>query len=441
MERSRADPTRSSSPQGGRELRCALVVLPAEGGDADRAFASLEPAIAFGSGDFGSVESIQATGRTARDTLRSAIDEAIAAKYDWLLMISTAETLAPDIFAKTQPALRVYDAVWGGAALATPGGSPPNLERITRLAAQDLPTFFHAALRWWIGPAHFVRPNVARDALRGIDTPAWYASYMLNLWGQGRAYKTAQCLTLFHATLPELTEADRAWLIQSLEDEPVFMPLRTGRRVLKVPYTGLNPVIEREQIRGLFFEAEELAFLAEKLPHGLRIVDVGANTGNHTLFFAVEMEAEIVTPIEPLPRAAAAIRALVAENRLGNVDLSLLGWAVGAEEGRLRGIPSTTAGLGATHFVADPAGDVQVRPLDSLALGKIDFIKIDAEGMEMQVLAGAATIIAAQHPILYVEVVDEGVAEFMSWVDRNGYRVEKLFPDKTHCNYLLVAGT
>ena len=57
----------------------------------------------------------------------------------------------------------------------------------------------------------------------------------------------------------------------------------------------------------------------------------------------------------------------------------------------------------------------------------------------MQALAGAARLVAAQHPALYVEVVDEGVGEFMAWVDRNGYCVEKLFPDKTHCNYLLVA--
>ena len=65
-----------------------------------------------------------------------------------------------------QPALRVYDAVWGGAALAAPEGAPPpKLERITRLAAQDFPGFFHAALRWWIGPAHFVRPALALDAL------------------------------------------------------------------------------------------------------------------------------------------------------------------------------------------------------------------------------------------------------------------------------------
>jgi FkbM family methyltransferase len=174
------------------------------------------------------------------------------------------------------------------------------------------------------------------------------------------------------------------------------------------------------------------------LPGGLRIVDVGANTGNHTLFFAAFMDAELVTPIEPLPRAASAIRAMVRENRLGNVDLSLLGCALGSERGALRPVLSQTAGLGATHFEADPSGTVPVAPLDQVISGRVDLIKIDAEGMEMQVLAGAAGTIATQHPLLYVEVVDEGVAEFMQWVDGNGYRVEKLFPDKTHCNYLLL---
>jgi FkbM family methyltransferase len=422
------------------DLRGAFAVLPAEEGDQDRALASLAPALSSGSGDFAGVDPIRPTGGTVREALESAIEQAVAGKFDWLLAVSSAETLARDIFTKMQPALRVYDSVWGGAALATSDGKPPKLERITRLAAQDFPTLFHAALRWWIGPAHFVHPTIARDALRGADTSAWYASYMLNLWGQGSAYKTAQCLTHFHAPLPQLTDADRAWLIASLEEKPVFAPVQCGGKILKLPYTGLNPVIEREQMRGLFFEAEELAYLAERLPRGLRIVDVGANTGNHTLFFAAVMAAESVIPVEPLPRAGAAIRALVAENALGNVDLSFLGRAVGAGEGRLRPFPSQTAGLGATHFVPDPMGEVPVVRLDSLALGIVDFIKIDAEGMEMQVLAGAATIIAVQHPILYVEVVDEGVGEFMAWVDRNGYRVEKLFPDKTHCNYLLFPG-
>ena len=397
-------------------------------------------ASAVGLGDFDSVTPLAAnpTG-SGRDVLLAAAEQASRENFDWLLAITSAETLAPDIFVKMQPALRVYDAVWGGAALASAeGGPPPKLERITRLAAQDFPTFFHAALQWWIGPAHFVRPALAEKSLRAADTSSWYASHMLDIWKDGRACKTAQCLTHFHAALPPVAEADRARLIDYLETDPVFMRLRCGDVILSLPYTGLNPVIEREQMRGLFFEQEELAFLAERFPRGLRILDIGANTGNHTLFFAALMQAERVTPFEPLPRAAAAIRAMVAENRLENVDLSQLGVALGADRGKRRGVPSVTAGLGATHFVADPAGDVSVLPLDDLVTSPVDLIKIDVEGMEMQVLAGAAGIIAAQHPALFIEVLDETVGEFMAWVDRNGYCVEKLFPDKTHCNYLLT---
>ena len=190
-------------------------------------------------------------------------------------------------------------------------------------------------------------------------------------------------------------------------------------------------------MRGLFFEEEELRFLAGRLPRGLRIVDAGANTGNHTLFFATAMQAETVIPIEPLPRAVAAIRATVKENRLTNVDLSCLGVAIGASPGKLRAVPSSTAGLGATHFVPDPAGGIPRRTLDALVSGRVDLIKIDVEGMEMEALAGASELIAVQHPILYVEVVDANVAEFMRWADAHEYVVEKLFPDKTHCNYLL----
>jgi len=227
-------------------------------------------------------------------------------------------------------------------------------------------------------------------------------------------------------------------LIQHLEHEPVFMPVDWNGRTLYLPYTGLNPVIEREQMRGLFFEHEELRFLAGRLPRGLRIVDAGANTGNHTLFFAAAMEASHVIPLEPIPRAAAAIRATAENNALSNVDLSHLGVAVGAETARLRAIPSQTAGLGAMHLVPDPAGEIRAAPLDALLAGSIDFLKIDVEGMEMETLAGAEKLIARHRPGIYIEVLDTGISGFMSWVDANSYRIEKVFPDKTHCNYLLL---
>jgi FkbM family methyltransferase len=412
-------------------VRLAVVVIG--DGDAARASASAEAAWVQARGSFSEMMLLPPAGEGG-EALREAASAALAAGCDWLLALDAAETARPDLLTLATPALPLFDAIWGGASSPADPAKP---QQRTRLAAQDLPTFFHAALAWWIGPSHFVRPAAALAALRDAASPAWRAAYWLSLWRGGRPYKTAQALTVAHGPLPELAEADRARLIGSLQAEPVFMPVRQGPHALRLPYTGLNPVIEREQARGLFFEQEELSYLAARFPAGLRIVDAGANTGNHTLFFAAVMQASVV-PLEPHPRAGAALRAAMRENGLANVDLTKLGIAVGAEPGRLRTIESPGGGLGATRFVADPRGPVAVQPLDALIDGPVDLVKIDVEGMEMAVLAGARRLITAHRPALFIEVLDATLPAFLAWTEANAYRVEKLFPDKTHCNYLLV---
>jgi len=417
--------------------RCALAILPSDYVHSERLLDSLGAAIRVGLGDLREIVPLSRAGDSPRDALALAARAAHEHDFEWLLAVSAAETLAPDIFIKAAPALRIHDVVWGAAGLVRDGLATP-IDRVTRLAAQDLATYFHAALRWWIGPAHFVRPAAALRALDNVASTAWYADYMVALWRDARALKTAQPLTLFHGELPPVPETDKRRLVDVLQREPVFMTVRHGNSALRLPYTGLNPVIEREQARGQFFEHEELEFLAGRLPPGLRIIDAGANTGNHTLFFASVMQARTVLPIEPEPRAAAAIRTVVAENGLENVDLSCLGKAVGAEAGRLKPVYSEGGGLGATRFVPDRDGEVILAPLDALMPGPVDFLKIDVEGMEMEVLAGANRLIARYRPAIVVEVLDAAIPVFLAWVDANSYRIEKLFPDKSHCNYFLV---
>ena len=217
------------------------------------------------------------------------------------------------------------------------------------------------------------------------------------------------------------------------------MPVRYGSRTVRLPYTGVNPVIEREQMRGLFFEHEELTFLAERCPRGMRIVDAGANTGNHTLFFASVMEAETVIPIEPQPRAAAALRAAVEANRLANVDLSLLGRAVGSADGRLD--PVLSAGRRARRDA--------LRPLP----GRRRSSSCRSTGWSRAGSTSSRSTLRAWSwrcwPARRVSSPGAGRCssskcstrrspQFMSWIDANHYRVEKLFPDKTHCNYFVV---
>ena len=49
--------------------------------------------------------------------------------------------------------------------------------------------------------------------------------------------------------------------------------------------------------------------------------------------------------------------------------------------------------------------DVQTITLDSFNLPRLDFVKIDVEGMELDALAGSVKCIDNHHPILLVEMV------------------------------------
>ncbi|HSG95237.1 MAG TPA: FkbM family methyltransferase, partial [Afifellaceae bacterium] len=231
---------------------------------------------------------------------------------------------------------------------------------------------------------------------------------------------------------------ERQDIIRRLAEEPVFLPVVHGDTVYQLPYTGQNAGIEREQTRGLFFEAFELEELRKRIEPGARIVDAGANTGNHTVFFAGPMKAEKVIPLEPLPDAGAALRRTVQRNGLKNVDLSKLGIGVADHAGRARLVSSERGGLGATSLAADPSGDIVIETLDALISGPVDVLKIDVEGMEMSALAGAERVIERSRPLIYIEIANENTCAFSAWLGHAGYRVERIFTDKEHANFLIA---
>jgi FkbM family methyltransferase len=420
------------------KLGCAVARFDIEADCGDGSGDLSENLGRYGAGDFYRIAALPPQPRFCREAVEAAARAAEREQFDWLLLVGPEEQIAPDIFAKATPALRLHDALWGGAGLAKESLAPLRVEQVTRLVADDLASFLHAALAWWIGRSHFVRPALALDALTHAAGESWWAEYLLHIWLTGRAMKTAQALTAFDHAIPPIAPYDRERLVQYLDEKPVFVAVSHGAVTVSLPYTGRNPNIEREHMRGAFFERQELAFLADRLPKGLRVIDIGANTANHTIFFATVMNAGLVVPIEPEPRACRALRAAVRENALSNVDESLLGYGVGARLARMAAVSDERGGLGATRLVVHPRGTISVAPLDRLWHRPVDFIKIDVEGMEMAVLSGASRLLADYRPYLFIEVCDRRVGDFVAWADANRYRIERLFPDKTHCNFFLA---
>jgi hypothetical protein len=64
--------------------------------------------------------------------------------------------------------------------------------------------------------------------------------------------------------------------------------------------------------------------------------------------------------------------------------------------------------------------------LDELNLPRVDFIKIDIEGMEMEALVGARETIKTYRPILLIEKIKTDARLLEYWLKDNGYQLMAL---------------
>lgn len=148
---------------------------------------------------------------------------------------------------------------------------------------------------------------------------------------------------------------------------------------------------------------EERTLVKRYLEPGMHAVDVGANVGYYAaLIQSVIGSTGHITLIEPSPENLTELNANIHLNSWRNY--SLVNCALGADEaivGLQSGINSGVVPAG------DGASTVQMRSLDSVCREinrAVDFIKVDVEGYEWDVLQGARATIKEDRPILFLEV-------------------------------------
>lgn len=155
------------------------------------------------------------------------------------------------------------------------------------------------------------------------------------------------------------------------------------------------------------YSESEVAMWRDLLEPNALAADVGANLGAHTVALASLVPQGMVFAFEPLWYLHALALGNVARN--GHANVRTFHAAAGAEPGQLT-IPAMDytiqgehANYGGMSMLGHATGNqVQVLRLDDVCQ-RLDFIKVDVEGMEWQVLQGAQRIIEQHTPILYVE--------------------------------------
>jgi FkbM family methyltransferase len=172
---------------------------------------------------------------------------------------------------------------------------------------------------------------------------------------------------------------------------------------------------------------------------GVVAIDCGANIGVHTVEWANAMTGwGSVLAIEAQERIYYALAGNIAINNCFNAIA--IHAAVSSEAGTLEIpnpnylVPSSFGSLelrqrAGNEFIGQPIDYAQntvvIRKLsiDEIGLPRVDFMKIDIEGMEMEALEGARQTIERSRPMMLIERIKADPTQLVTWLEQRGYKV------------------
>lgn len=305
--------------------------------------------------------------------------------------------------------------------------------RFLQLAAQLMPTSFDVQHRlglsklnhhYWEGILHLQQAHqLAPDR----------ASLLQTLW---LVYQQQPEIAQFwRETARSVSTGELAWHWADHPDDR-FTTVPFDELLLAIEPSFESKVTSVLLAEGDWFEAE-LEFWRDTLQPGMTVIDVGANVGVYTFSAAQKVGVTgRVLAIEPFSTCVQLLQQTCQLNQLGQV--TVCAGAASDRNGEAKLALHQASEL--NELVTEETGQFPTEPircftLDSLIeseqLQRVDWLKIDAERHEMQVLRGSDRLLQQFQPaILYENVVGTSesnlpVAEYLRSI---GYRLFRYQP-------------
>jgi len=148
-----------------------------------------------------------------------------------------------------------------------------------------------------------------------------------------------------------------------------------------------------------------------------RCIDIGGHVGTWAMHLVkIFRDVEAFEPLE--------LHREIFPHNVKGTNWRLHPFALGDKPGRVA-IREMADSTGSAHVHGD--GDIEMRTLDSFGFTEVDFIKIDVEGFELQVVQGAEQTIRANRPIMVVEQKGREVSNYseaqrdqaVSWLEKH----------------------
>ena len=195
-----------------------------------------------------------------------------------------------------------------------------------------------------------------------------------------------------------------------VQNVKMYLPLFYVDHIQKIIYNDRN-----------FYEIETLEYLQGRYGNFKNILDIGSNIGNHMLFYCSKMQAQRVICFEPNDFNHSVLIKNIELNNLQQI-VTVHNCALGETAGKGVQKDFTLMNTGMNRIETDQQGAIDIKRLDDFGYSNIDFVKIDVEGFEVEVLKGAGETITRCKPVVMIEVFEINRSEVEALMEGYGYK-------------------
>lgn len=160
-----------------------------------------------------------------------------------------------------------------------------------------------------------------------------------------------------------------------------------------------------------YYENNLLYFVTKNFNGGIKlengvVLDIGANIGNHSIYFLKECGAKKVIAFEPVKETFNILKRNIEINDLED-KVVLYNCGVGELRSKAAFEEYDLHNIGGTTLYDKEDGDIEIFSIDSLNLDDdVTFMKVDVEGFEEKVIRGALETIKKYRPVIMLEAWD-----------------------------------
>jgi FkbM family methyltransferase len=189
---------------------------------------------------------------------------------------------------------------------------------------------------------------------------------------------------------------------------------------------------DAESLRILSHEFEPFLLQWLQPKAGEVFVDIGAHLGKHAIAVSklVGSEGQVIA-MEAIPANFTSLKKNIELNKLKNIiSFNIAAWNRRCELKFFKGSTSANANINRHDYGFGNVKAQAERPdkllLDNIGLKRVDWIKIDVEGAEYEVMLGLEETLTRFRPTLFVEVWSQNMSKVKAFLKKHNYRIDRV---------------